>query len=71
MMRILTDGSLYNHRIRIDGAMAVPGSVDRLHPEHVLCPGGQAVARKPKHREGDKNKTKQKCYESHISFHSV
>lgn len=48
-MRTLTDGGLYDHCIRIGGALAVSSSVDRLHPEHVVLSSGQAMAHKPTH----------------------
>lgn len=46
-MGTLTDGSLHNHSIRVGGALAVSSSVHGLHPKHVVCLGGQAMAHKP------------------------
>jgi len=46
-MRVLTDGSLYNHSIRTGRALAVSSSIHCLHPEHVVHPSGEAMAHKP------------------------
>lgn len=42
-----TDGSFHNHHFRVRGAQAVSCGVNGLHPEHIVCPGSQALTHKP------------------------
>ena len=51
----LTDGSLHHDGIRQRRAAAVSCSVHRLHLEHILLTGSQAMAHKPEHHGNNRS----------------